>query len=356
MKKLLRTCGKIILALLGILVLGCLLLIGYVWLSRPSTPQFKGEDGQIVPESIAVLQSVDLGGSPQWLLIRGRDISNPVLLFLHGGPGMPAMYLAHAFQGELEDDFVVVHWDRRGAGKSYSKAVPTSSLTDSQLIADALELVTYLKGRFEVERVYLVGHSWGSRLGMLLVKKAPQHFAAYVGIGQLAFASEIPAVQDRFIREEARKAGNRKALRDLALQGRSVYEKWVFRFGGELFRSKSYWPLLWTGLWAPEYTISDILNIRKGVNLYNEFFRSVEFQGDLGDEILSVRVPVYFFTGRHDYCVPFELTQRYFDKLRAPFKKMVWFERSAHFPFFEEPGRFAGEMLKVHEETVSKNR
>jgi pimeloyl-ACP methyl ester carboxylesterase len=356
MRKLLGTIGKAFLGFLGVLALGSLLVIGYILITRPSTPQFKGWDGQTVPESIAVLQSVELGGSPQWLLIRGRDISNPVLLFLHGGPGMPAMYLAHAFQRELEDDFVVVHWDRRGAGKSYSKAVPTSSLTDAQLLADALELVIYLKTRFEVDRVYLVGHSWGSRLGMLLVKKAPQHFAAYVGLGQLAFTSEIPAIQDRFIREEARKAGNRKALRELALKGRSVYEKWVFKFGGELSRSTGYWPLLWTGLRAPEYTLSDILNIRKGIRLYNEFFRSVESQGDLADEILSVRVPVYFFAGRHDYCTPFELTQRYFAKLRAPLKKMVWFEHSAHFPFFEEPQKFAAEMLKVHDETAAARR
>ncbi len=356
MKKFLRIIGKTILGFVGILILGSLAGVGYILATRPTTPPFKDWDGRTVPESIAVLQQVELGGCPQWLLIRGRDISNPILLFLHGGPGMPAMYLAHAFQRELEEDFVVVQWDRRGAGKSFSRAVPTGSLTDTQLLADSLELISYLQNRFENSRIYLVGHSWGTYLGMLLVKRAPQHFSAYVGMGQLAFKSEIPAIQDRFIREEARKAGKRKAFRELALQGRSVYEKWVFRFGGELHRSTSYWPLLWAGLRAPEYTLSDILNIRKGVNLYDGFFRPVEFQGDLGDEILSVRVPVYFFTGRHDYCVPFELTERYFEKLRAPIKRMVWFENSAHFPFFEEPRKFAEEMQKVFKETSSRRQ
>jgi pimeloyl-ACP methyl ester carboxylesterase len=356
MPKLLRQALKIfsraLLVVLALLIIAALGAAGYLFFTRPTTPQFKDVDGSTIPESIAVLQELELGGTRQWVLIRGRDIHNPFLLFLHGGPGMPAMYLAHAFQRELEKDFVVVQWDRRGAGKSYSKTLPVESLTDTQLLSDALELINYLKNRFGIPKVYLVAHSWGTRLGMELIKKAPQDFYAYIGIGQLAFSSEIPAIQDRFIRREAGRAGNRKALRELALKGRRVYEKWVFRFGGEIHGAKSYWPLLWTGLRAPEYTLSDILNISRGVSLYNRHFRSTELRGDLAEEILSVRVPVYFFIGRHDYCVPFELSERYFEKLQAPVKRMVWFEDSAHFPFFEEPLKFAEEMQKVLDETV----
>ena len=351
LRKTLKLIGRVLLSLVILLVLGGLIATGYLFFTRPYTPQFKDAEGRTIPESIAVLEEVELGGCPQWILIRGRDINNPFLLFLHGGPGMPAMYLAHAFERELEKDFVVVQWDRRGAGKSYSKTVPVDSLTDAQLVADSLELIAYLKNRFDVPKVYLAGHSWGTRLGMYLVKKAPQDFYAYVGIGQLAFASEIPAIQDRFIRQEAKKEGNRKALRELALKGRSVYEKWVFKFGGELYGATSFWPLLWTGLQAPEYTLADALNIRKGISLYDRHFRSTEFPGDLAEEVLVVRVPVYFFLGRHDYCVPFELSERYLEKLRAPLKRVVWFERSAHFPFFEEPLKFAEEMQKVLDET-----
>src|SRR5512132_1751373 len=94
------------------------------WSTRASTPPIRGEDGRIAPASVALLEKIRLGGVDQWILIRGRNRGNPLLLFLHGGPGMPAMYLAHAFQRELENSFTVVHWDRRGAGKSYSKRVP----------------------------------------------------------------------------------------------------------------------------------------------------------------------------------------------------------------------------------------
>ncbi len=349
--KILRVTGRVLLGLLIAFVLGGLGAAGYLFFTRPYTPAFKDEAGRMIPESIAALEQIELGGCRQWILIRGRDINNPFLLFLHGGPGMPAMYLAHSFQRELEKDFVVIQWDRRGAGKSYSKSVPAGSLTDGQLLADALELITYLKNRFDVPKVYLVGHSWGTLLGMHLIKKSPLDFYAYIGIGQLAFSSDIPALQDRFIRQEAKEAKNRRALKELALKGGSVNEKWVFRFGGELYGEKSFWPLLWTGIRAPEYTLSDILNITKGVSLYNRHFRSMEFPGDLAEEVLSVRVPVFFFTGRHDYCVPFELSERYFERLHAPLKRMVWFEHSAHFPFYEEPLRFAEEMRKVLDET-----
>jgi pimeloyl-ACP methyl ester carboxylesterase len=351
LRRMLKIIGRTLLIGLVVLVVGAAGAAGYLFFTRPTTPQFKDAAGRLIPESLAALQELELGGARQWVLIRGRDIDNPFLLFLHGGPGMPAMYLAHAFQRELEKDFVVVQWDRRGAGKSYSSTLPVSSLTDAQLVSDTLELITYLKNRFSVTRVYLVGHSWGTRLGLQLIKKTPQNFYAYVGLGQLAFTSEIPSIQDRFIRRQANQSGDREALRELALKGRSVHEKWVFKFGGELHNATSYWPLLWAGIRAPEYTLFDILNIRKGVSLYNDHFRSTELTGDPAEEILSVRVPVYFFTGRHDATVPAELSERYLEKLHAPRKKMVWFENSAHFPFFEEPVKFAEEMRKVRDET-----
>ncbi len=138
LRKILKTIGRTLLILIVLLVVIGLGAAGYLFFTRPLTPQFKDVDGSTIPESIAVLQELELGGSRQWILIRGRDINNPFLLFLHGGPGMPAMYLAHAFQRELEKDFVVVQWDRRGAGKSYSKTLPVESLTDAQLLSDAL--------------------------------------------------------------------------------------------------------------------------------------------------------------------------------------------------------------------------
>src|SRR4029077_3450852 len=120
--------------------------------------------------SIALLEQVTLGGSPQYILIRGQDIRNPLLLFLHGGPGMPTMYLAHDFQRELERSFVVVQWDRRGAGKSYASGLSSPYLSVTQEISDTTELIDQLLARFDQRKVYLVGFSYGTYLGMLVAQ------------------------------------------------------------------------------------------------------------------------------------------------------------------------------------------
>ena len=125
----------------------------YLWFTPSRTPAIKG------PHTIASLERLRIGDLDQYILIRGNDTSLPVLLFLHGGPAMPAMYLAHAFQRELEKEFVVVQWDRRGAGKSYREDIG-NTLTTEQLVGDTIELTNVLRTRFHQDKIYLVGHSW----------------------------------------------------------------------------------------------------------------------------------------------------------------------------------------------------
>lgn len=256
------------------------------------------------PRSIASLERVRIGGVDQYILIRGNDTSLPILLFLHGGPGMPAMYLAHAFQRPLEKDFVVVQWDRRGAGKSYREDL-SGTLTSEQLVADTVELTNLLRARFHQDKIYLVAHSWGTYLGMIVIARYPELYHAYVGFGQLARSSPIPAIQDEYIRESARRAGDGSATKELEEKGGSVRETLLFKFGGELYHAKSFLRLLLTGLAAPEYSLGDARNIPKAVSLYSQPFVSNSVSGELMDVITRVKVPVYFFTGRHDYTDPF---------------------------------------------------
>jgi pimeloyl-ACP methyl ester carboxylesterase len=311
----------------------------YLWFTPGRTPAIPG------PNSIASLEHIPIGGVDQYILIRGNDSSHPVLLFLHGGPGMPAMYLAHAFQRELEKDFVVVQWDRRAAGKSYRKDV-SSTLNTEQLVADTVELTNVLRARFHQHKIYLVGHSWGTYLGMLVIARRPELYHAYVGIGQLARSSPIAGIQDEYIRQSATRMGDQDAIKELEEMGASVRETLLFKFGGEIHRAKSFMPLLLTGLAAPEYSLRDARNIPKGVSLYSRDF-VYNSSGELMDVITQVKIPVYFFTGRYDYTDPFTLTEQYFSKIDAPEKHMVWFEESAHFPFYEEPAAFARQMRGV---------
>jgi len=267
---------------------------------------------------------------------------------------MPSMYLAHRFQQSLEKDFVVVHWDRRGAGKTYTKDTPPGSMSVTQEVSDTVEIVRLLRTRFGQSKVYLLGHSYGTYLGMIVAQRHPELFRAYVGIGQLAYAgARNSQIQDRWIREQAERRGNKKLLRSLDAHFPINREKWLFRFGGELHHGKSFATLLLIGLHAPEYTLRDALNVRKGVVFTHQHLRYDAIAGELADAVSRVELPVYFFTGRFDFTAPFENTEEYAGKLQAPRKQIVWFEESAHFPFLEEPEKFAQEMTRVRMETQS---
>ena len=259
---------------------------------------------------------------------------------------MPAMYLAHSFQHELEKRFVVIQWDRRGAGKSYREDV-SDTLNTEQLLSDTFELTNMLRARFRQDKIFLVGHSWGSHLGMLAIARHPELYWAYVGIGQLARVSLIPQIQDEFIRNSAIRIGDEESIQELSDRGVAVREKLLFKFGGEIHRARSFAPLLLAGFMAPEYSLRDARNVPKGVSLYSQHFVENSISGDLMDAVTEVSVPVYFFTGRFDYCDPFTLTEQYFHKIKAPEKRLIWFENSAHFPFYEEPLVFANEMGNV---------
>ncbi|MGP8126139.1 MAG: alpha/beta fold hydrolase [Nitrososphaerales archaeon] len=328
--------------------------MGFPHFWRAFTPRIRDELGKVPPDSIASLEMADIGGTPQCVLIRGRSIKNPVVLFLHGGPGMPCMYLAHEFQRPLERDFVVVQWDRRGAGKTYRKDTPPRLMSVTQEVADTVELVNQIRSRLGHPKVYLVGHSYGTYLGMIVAQRFPELFHAYVGVGQLAYSEKRNReVQDRWIRNQAKARGDRSLLSQLDAKVPIDRERWLFRFGGALRGKKSFASLLLIGLRAPEYSLMDALKVRKGVDFTSRNMKYDAIDGDLIDAVQRLDVPAYFFTGRHDYTDPFEYTEEYGQRLQAPKKEVVWFEESAHFPFLEEPGKFASEMRRVATESLS---
>jgi pimeloyl-ACP methyl ester carboxylesterase len=354
----LRTGLRAVAAVLGLGVVAVFAAVTWHVLTHGRTPRIVDARGRPVPGSVASLERMQLGGVPQSVLIRGRSTRNPVLLFLHGGPGMPAMFLAHAWQRALEDDFVVVQWDRRGVGKSYFGDIPARHLTVRRLLDDTYELTNILRGRFAQDRIFLVGHSWGSYLGMLAVRERPALFRAYVGVGQMTGAghgdAETARLQEAFIRREAERRGRPEAVRELEAQGRAVVEKWLFRFGGEVHDATSWWPLLRLGLAAPEYTLGDVLRVPKGLRLYARAMTYDVRADTLRTDVTTVDVPVYFVAGRWDETTPSEQAERYFAELRAPRRGFFRFERSAHFPFLEEPGHFAEVMRGIAAENPAR--
>ncbi len=338
-----RKLARVCLWALFVLVALVGLAVAFLTLGRNRTPAIVDERGHRRAGSIALLERRPIGGVDQWLLIRGEDVAKPVLLFLHGGPGMPAMYLAHSFQAPLERSFVVVQWDRRGAGKSYDAHLTDEQLTVDHLVADVAEVTRYLRERFKRDRIVLLGHSWASYLGLRAVAEHPEWYSAYVGTGQLAGDADSVAAARRSLVMARAHEQHLDALELRLARGGAPTEDDLFTTGGELNGARSFLPLIATGLFAPEYTLFDSLNVARGAQ---RWMGRVSQERPL--EWLAAHkhfaVPIFFFVGRHDSNTPSALAAAYLDTIDAPQKRLVWFEQSAHFSFFEEPEKFARQL------------
>lgn len=326
------------------------------------TKKLKDSEGRVISGSVAELKKICLGGLEQHLLIRGENRDNPVVLFLHGGPGSAQIGFAPRYQRELEKEFVVVNWDQRGAGKSYSKDIPLDSMNIDQFVSDARELVDYLCDEFEKEKLYIVGHSWGSILGTLLVHRYPERIKAYIGMGQVVNMNDNEAVSYRFVLEEATRTKNLKAIKELERIGEPPYKnqmkdlliqrKWLSKFKGAVYEKKLYKEIIKYLLTSSEYSLSNIFNFTQGNKFSLKSMWSELLTFDATRDVPEMKVPVYFCIGRHDYNTPFELSYKYYEVLKAPKKEFIWFERSAHSPIFEETEEFSKTMIRIKNENL----
>jgi len=318
------------------------------------TPPFRTLNGDILPGSIAEIAYFRLGGLDQWVMIRGENVANPVLIFLHGGPGFPEMRLFRTFNAALEKSFVVVYWEQRGTGKSFHRKIPKTSMTVEQFLADLNELCDAVRTRLGKRRVAIYGHSWGSALGILYAARFPDKVAAYVGAGQIADLPASEAICYDFTLAEAERRGNRKALLDLRAIGPPphtarnviVQRKWLTRFVG-MVRGMSTWRLSRIMLSGPECSVLDLPNILRGT-LFSTYAMWDEVSAlNLTKAAPALEMPVFFFVGRHDHVIAPETSVAYFDILAAPWKRLIWFEESAHEPAFEEPTKFNAAMAEL---------
>ena len=343
-----------------LLVSGLVLSVVFSLAACTSAPPLRDARGRIVREGIAELQVVKLGGDDQWISIRARDPSAPILLFLHGGPGDAEIPLTRHFLSDLEGDFIVVNWDQRGAGKSFEAGKPAKMHVD-QFVRDTAELSRSLLKRFHKEKLYLMGHSWGTLLGVLVVTRYPELYYAYGGVGQFVEGRENEEIGHRYALERARETGNGPALGELAAMGDypppidttpnwfeelRTNRKWISYFGGALANKSGFESLAGYYLAAPEYNLKDIVNYMRGESESTRRLWPEIMRYDLRRDAPRFEVPVFFFIGRHDYTTPWELSERYFNFLQAPEKRLYWFDRSAHCPNFEEPQAFTRAVLE----------
>ncbi|MCS6302070.1 MAG: alpha/beta hydrolase [Nitrospira sp.] len=318
------------------------------------TPPFRGPDGEILANGVAEISYLRLGGFDQWVMIRGENIANPILILLHGGPGFPEMRLFRTFNAALEQYYTVVYWMQRGTSKSFDRRMPASSLTIEQFIADLDELVDMMRKRFGKDKVALYGHSWGSVLGVLYASRYPEKVAAYVGTGQIGEWAAFETASYTFVLAEAERRRHRKAIRELRAIGPPLHafwdmvveRKWLTRFFG-IIRGMSLWRFSRVTLGGPEASIVDLPDI-----LRSQFVTpKVMWQELSGVNLIktapALQMSIFFFLGRHDRVVVPETSVAYFDVLQAPSKTLMWFEESGHEPPTEEPEKFNSLMVEM---------
>ncbi|OAI39109.1 alpha/beta hydrolase [bacterium SCGC AG-212-C10] len=318
------------------------------------TPPFRGPNGNILPGSIAEISYRRLGGIDQWVMIRGRSLASPPLILLHGGPGLSETSLFRHFNAPLEQRFTVVYWDQRGAGKSFDRKLPRSSMTVERFIADLDELVDAVRQRLGTDKVAIFGHSWGSALGVLYAARFPDKVAAYVGSGQIGDWPAGESASYAFALTEARRRKHRKAIRELLACGPPphdadrlwVQRTWLSRLEGRM-RPRALWGLGRILLSGSESSIFELPGAWRGFRWSIEVMWAETSNLNLLNLVPALRMPVFFFLGRNDHWVPPEISCAYFDMLIAPSKRLVWFEESGHEPFADEPEKFNALMMEL---------
>lgn len=317
------------------------------------TPPFRGPAGEAVPGSIAEAGYLALGGLDQWVMIRGESLANPPLILLHGGPGMSETFFFRRCNAPLEKGFTVVYWDQRGSGKSFHRSIPRSSMTVERFIADLDELVDAARARVGQPRVALFGHSWGSTLGALYAARFPEKVSVYVGGAQIGDAAAAEAASYAWVLAEAERRRDGRALRALGAIGPPPYETralmteraWASRFEGRA-GVRGFLDLARIFLGAPESSVFDLPGMVRGFRFSLDAMWAEVSAVNLVERVPALRMPVFFFLGRNDHWVPPVTSLAYFDALAAPSKALVWFERSGHEMFADEPGTFNAAMLE----------
>lgn len=321
----------------------------------PDPHAILAEADKVVSEhGVDEARAVDIGGVRQWITVRGKDRRNPILLVIHGGPAAPELPNRYLWEPAWTDYFTVVEWDQRGSGKTFELNDPAAvapTMTKARMIADAEEMVDYLRKTYAKKKIFVIGHSWGTVLGMELAERKPDALYAYIGAGQIINMTQGETAGYAWVLGQAKAAHNDQAIKELEaiapypeangaipIDKLGVDRKWEVYFGGLTHGRSTY------DVWenaekiSPDYTADDFKAIDKGSaftlpKLLSDLM-AVDFTG-----VTTLKCPVFIFAGRYDYTTPSEPVKRWFDKVQAPEKKLIWFENSAHMMYVEEPGK-----------------
>lgn len=349
-KRILKTiCASVLIFVLLILIV--------VFIRSPGELNtYVDENNKVLEGSIAEKVFVEINGVEQGMIITGENTENPVLLFVHGGPGMPEYFLADKSATGLEKHFTVCWWEQRGAGLSYNADTDPDNMTVDQFIDDTIAVTNYLRERFDQDKIYLMAHSWGTFIGIQAAAEAPQLYAAYIAIAQIANPYESEQIAYDYMLEQYENMGNSSMVKKLtdyagAEQGTFIEEYLSSSLRDEAMHelgigtthdmtsviSGVFFPV-W---WCRAYTVSEKINIWRGKSFSKAAGLNDEmFSTDLMQLVAGLDVPIYFMSGIYDYTVSYQLANEYYEQIEAPIKAFYTFHDSAHSPIFEESDRF----------------
>ena len=325
-------------------------------------------DRIVTPNGVDETFAVELGGARQWVNVRGADRANPILLFVHGGPAAVEMPIAWSFQRPWEDFFTVVEWDQRGAGRSFLLNDPAAlapTLKPPRYRDDAIELIELLRRKYDKPKVFLLGHSWGSVVGLSVAAKRPDLLYAYIGMGQVIDFRENERVGFDWTLDRAREDKNTEAVRELEalrpfpgsgpldIDKTAAERKWNVHYGGLAWGRSDGDFYFHAGRLSPLYTAAD----RKAWDDGSAFTMKAmwpQLAAITFKDLHKLDVPMIMLLGRHDYTTPASIAAGWMERLDAPKKVTVWFENSAHLHMIEEPGRMLATLLE-HVRPLAEN-
>jgi pimeloyl-ACP methyl ester carboxylesterase len=343
-------------SLLGLL--GLLLILIVCAISYRAMRQHQNSAALAVraPNGIDEAMFVHIGGINQWITIRGQNRDNPVVLFLHGGPGTPTNLLDFSMAPAWTPNFTLVQWDQRGAGKTFgSGGTSATDMAVDRMALDGVELTQFLRGHLHKEKIILVGHSWGTILGIHMVKARPDLFYAYVGAGQEASVQENEAAIYTRVLDKARMLGDTKAIAELEAAGPPPYHVMkamtTQRIWAQAYEHADAYEAAGqaSSLYAPGYSLLDLLHAVQSIRFTLDTFLGPAMAGPLMNvNLISLGpdfgIPIFVFEGPDDYITSADLAKAYVDTLNAPQKEFVMLPAGGHFAVFTHPDEFLKEM------------
>jgi pimeloyl-ACP methyl ester carboxylesterase len=334
--------------------------------SKGKIPQYLDDNGNVLAGSVSEKAYLDVDGTKLGMIIKGIDQTKPVMLLLGGGPGIPEYFLEETYPTGLTERFVVCYLEYRGTSLSYQPDLKAEKMTTERFLQDVEAVTNYLMNRFHKEKIFLMGHSFGTYLGLQMAYRHPKYYTAYIAMSQLTYPKESERIAAQYMKERYRALGQSKKVNEFEALGDfssdAVYQKYF----NSLLRDNSMHELgigtthnmksVITGIFLPSlrcraYTQLERINIWRGKSFmaatpvavdrtkYNSF-----------DDVKSLEIPVYFLGGKYDYTCCYSLQKEYYEQIQALLKGFYTFENSAHSPMYEEPEK----AMRIMEQDVLK--